>query len=190
MALNLEDTTAKVELVATTRQVELAQRVYTQMVAAGIYMDAESKNRFFADAAAIVDNTTLLLNKIASENVSVAEQLMWSLSSVLSDSLDLTETTLLSFSKPVIDVANVTDSQVLAFNKPATDSVTTADVMNMVYTKEVDEVISLADTILINTQFHRQITDTVSMSESVDISLIYGAIPILGRVYLNQSLFG
>jgi hypothetical protein len=190
MALGLGIAYTKTELTSSTRQAELAERVYTQMVAAGIYLDAESKNRFFADAAVIVDNTTLLLNKIASENVSVAEQLMWSLSSVLSDNLDLAETTLLSFSKSATDLVNFTDSQVLAFNKSATDSVTTADVMNMVYTKEVDEVISLADTILINTQFHRQITDTLSMSESVDISLIYGAIPILGRVYLNQSLFG
>ena len=58
MSLNIGVDYKKTELTSSVRQVELAQRVYTQLVAAGIYLDAESKNRFFADAATIVDNTS------------------------------------------------------------------------------------------------------------------------------------
>ena len=136
MALNLEDTTAKVELVATTRQVDLAQRVYTQLVAAGIYLDAESKNRFFADAATIVDNTSIALSKVAADNVSAI------------------------------------------------------DALSLIFTKEVADVVSVADAIVINVQFQRGMTDTVSVTDVIDVSLVYGAIPTLGAVYLNQALFG
>ena len=136
MALNLEDTTAKVELVATTRQVEIADRIYTQLVAAGIYMDAESKNRFFADAATIVDNTSIALSKVAADNVSAI------------------------------------------------------DALSLIFTKEVADVVSVADAIVINVQFQRGMTDTVSVTDVIDVSLVYGAIPTLGAVYLNQALFG
>jgi hypothetical protein len=136
MALNLEDTTAKVELVATTRQVEIADRIYTQLVAAGIYVDAESKNRFFADAATIVDNTSIALSKVAADNVSAI------------------------------------------------------DALSLIFTKEVADVVSVADAIVINVQFQRGMTDTVSVTDVIDVSLVYGAIPTLGAVYLNQALFG
>jgi hypothetical protein len=136
MALNLEDTTAKVELVATTRQVEIADRIYTQLVAAGIYMDAESKNRFFADAATIVDNTSIALSKVAADNVSAI------------------------------------------------------DALSLIFTKEVADVVSVADAIVINVQYQRGMTDTVSVTDVIDVSLVYGAIPTLGAVYLNQALFG
>jgi hypothetical protein len=136
MALNLEDTTAKVELVATTRQVEIADRIYTQLVAAGIYVDAESKNRFFADAATIVDNTSFALSKVAADNVSAI------------------------------------------------------DALSLIFTKEVADVVSVADAIVINVQYQRGMTDTVSVTDVIDVSLVYGAIPTLGAVYLNQALFG
>jgi hypothetical protein len=136
MALNLEDTTAKVELVATTRQVEIADRIYTQLVAAGIYVDAESKNRFFADAATIVDNTSIALSKVAADNVSAI------------------------------------------------------DALSLIFTKEVADVVSVADAIVINVQYQRGMTDTVSVTDVIDVSLVYGAIPTLGAVYLNQALFG
>ena len=136
MALNLEDTTAKVELVATTRQVEIADRIYTQLVAAGIYMDAESKTRFFADAATIVDNTSIALSKVAADNVSAI------------------------------------------------------DALSLIFTKEVADVVSVADAIVINVQYQRGMTDTVSVTDVIDVSLVYGAIPTLGAVYLNQALFG
>jgi hypothetical protein len=136
MALNLEDTTAKVELVATTRQVEIADRIYTQLVAAGIYMEAESKNRFFADAATIVDNTSIALSKVAADNVSAI------------------------------------------------------DALSLIFTKEVADVVSVADAIVINVQYQRGMTDTVSVTDVIDVSLVYGAIPTLGAVYLNQALFG
>lgn len=136
MALKLEDTTAKVELVATTRQVEIADRIYTQLVAAGIYVDAESKNRFFADAATIVDNTSIALSKVAADNVSAI------------------------------------------------------DALSLIFTKEVADVVSVADAIVINVQFQRGMTDTVSVTDVIDVSLVYGAIPTLGAVYLNQALFG
>ena len=136
MALKLEATTAKVELVATTRQVEIADRIYTQLVAAGIYVDAESKNRFFADAATIVDNTSIALSKVAADNVSAI------------------------------------------------------DTLSLIFTKEVSDVVSVADAIVINVQFQRGMTDTVSVTDVIDVSLVYGAIPTLGAVYLNQALFG
>lgn len=136
MALKLEATTAKVELVATTRQVEIADRIYTQLVAAGIYMDAESKNRFFADAATIVDNTSFALSKVAADNVSAI------------------------------------------------------DALSLIFTKEVADVVSVADAIVINVQYQRGMTDTVSVTDVIDVSLVYGAIPTLGAVYLNQALFG
>jgi hypothetical protein len=107
MSLNIGVDYKKTELTSSVRQVELAQRVYTQLVAAGIYLDAESKNRFFADAA-----------------------------------------------------------------------------------KEVADVVSVADAIVINVQFQRGMTDTVSVTDVIDVSLVYGAIPTLGAVYLNQALFG
>ena len=136
MALKLEATTAKVELVATTRQVEIADRIYTQLVAAGIYVDAESKNRFFADAATIVDNTSIALSKVAADNVSAI------------------------------------------------------DALSLIFTKEVADVVSVADAIVNNVQFQRGMTDTVSVTDVIDVSLVYGAIPTLGAVYLNQALFG
>ena len=136
MALKLEATTAKVELVATTRQDEITDRIYTQLVAAGIYVDAESKNRFFADAATIVDNTSIALSKVAADNVSAI------------------------------------------------------DALSLIFTKEVADVVSVADAIVINVQFQRGMTDTVSVTDVIDVSLVYGAIPTLGAVYLNQALFG
>tara|TARA_B110000902_G_scaffold237214_1_gene284043 strand:- start:634 stop:1044 length:411 start_codon:yes stop_codon:yes gene_type:complete len=136
MSLNIGVDYKKTELTSSVRQVELAQRVYTQLVAAGIYLDAESKNRFFADAATIVDNTSFALTKVAADNVSAI------------------------------------------------------DALSLIFTKEVADVVSVADAIVINVQFQRGMTDTVSVTDVIDVSLVYGAIPTLGAVYLNQALFG
>ena len=128
------DNRARLALEVASPFTTLAERIYAQMVAAGIFLEPDPKNQFFTDVAAIVDNTSLTLSKIAA------------------------------------------------------DEVAATDLVSLAYATQADDLIALVDTIVINIK--PQVTDTVSVADVLDLSYIYGAPPVLGAVYLNQTLFG
>ncbi len=261
------DNRARLALEVASPFATLAERLYAQMVAAGIWVDADTKNRIVAESATIIDATTWALTKMASDGVAPADAMQFILTKgvtevvALAESLSITtlkgltdpaytlDTATLLLTKPINDaVSMLTDSHYYALVKSVEEQIALSDVIDVAHNvvrKFTDNAL-LADTFAHSVQFQRQFTDFVSiddfsnvdrnftankhniaavsdhlaltvglaptdtvqltdvarfivnqaltdslnMADVVDVTIIYGAVPILGNVYLNQSTFG
>ena len=192
MTLRLEIVLQSAELEPNVVKVELAQRVYRNLEAAGIFTDAATKNRVLNDLFSFVDTAALTTLKALNDEIGAVDAAALSLSKSTSDTASVSDV----FTKTVTYLRQFTDAvaiddviEIAQIYSQTNNNVTfVGDVSDFVFTHPVTESIALAE--LHDFDFNQVQIDAVSAVDVAVINHYLGEGQIFNRPLFNQSTFG
>ena len=187
------DNRARLALEVAIPFATLAKRLFAQMVAAGIWVDADTKNRIlndlvvFGDVASLttlktlsdgfsaVDVTSLVVNKpVAAESISTSDNI----------------TKQVTFIRQFTDAMAVDDVMELAQNWTRTNNNVSfvSDVSAFLLTRPVTDTVGVSE---VHTLHLDQVqTDAVNTADVATVTHYLGAAQLFNRPLFNQSTFG
>lgn len=192
MALRLEIVLQDAQLQTDVVKAELAQRVYRNMVAAGIFTDSATKNRVLNDVTSFLDTATLATLKSLDDGFGVLELAALSVNKAASESISVSDvlTRQVTYLRQFTDAVAIDDAFDIAQNHSQTNNNVTFvnDVSDFAFTHPEAETISLVDAH--NLELEQVQTDTVSAPDVATVIHYLGEGKIFNRPLFNQSTFG
>jgi len=192
MPLNLEIQYKNTQIQQYVVRAELAERTHARMVAAGIFMDAESSNRVLNHAAAIIDAAVLNMGKTLTEAVPIIDAVALAVSTVATDAATTSDNAdvTVQFVRNFTDAMTVDDVISVAQIYSQTNNNVTfiGDVSDLAFTHPVSEAVALSD--VYNFDIAQVKTDAANASDVTFINHYLGEGQIFNRPLFNQSTFG
>jgi len=192
MPLNLEIQYKNTQIQQDFVRAELAERTHAYMVAAGIFMDAESSNRVLNHAAAIIDTAVFSIGKTLTEALPIIDAVALAFSTVATDAATTSDNAdvTVQFVRQFTDAVAIDDVISIAESFAQTNNNVTfiQDLSDFAFTHPVSEAVALSD--VYNFDIAQVKTDAANASDVTFINHYLGEGQIFNRPLFNQSTFG
>ena len=153
----------------------LAESVYEKMVAAGIWTDADSKNRILPDIFNIVETFSIALARSTDDQLTIADAAFLTLSKLATDSATTTDSLSMWFGLSNADSATLAEAIAISLSHSYADYSALADTTILQVAKTKSEVTAVSDTVVHVSNFYRNFIDAVTLSEFVTVDRVIDA---------------
>tara|TARA_R110002074_G_scaffold32949_1_gene91855 strand:+ start:3163 stop:4023 length:861 start_codon:yes stop_codon:yes gene_type:complete len=172
MALRLELHYPRVALSKNTVHLALAEAVYQKMAAAGIWTDADSKNRILADTLAALELVSIGLTKVIADANTVEDTLVHRVTKGLFDTVAQAETFKFELAQTVTEQATAHEEFQFDLNHYESDTVATQDMPRLSVEKWFADSVSTEDTTVVAKIFFLDFIETLLADDASGFSML------------------
>lgn len=173
MAISIEVAQQYAQLQQTVAKIEAAERIYARMEAAGIRIDADTKNRILYNLANVVDSAYIYAQKAFSDTTSNSDALDLLVEKHFDEIIGFIETREFDITTSRSDSAVVSDLKQLALTHPEQDTYSVSETNSWLMDKGQSDAASAVDAFARQVTFERLFSDVVAVDDVMNIDKLW-----------------
>ena len=165
MAIRIEVAHQHAQLQQTVSKTELTERIYARMEAAGIWTDADTRNRILYELLPVIDALSIVFGKSADDQATLTDLATLTLTKLATDSVATADTSSMWFGLTAADSAVLVEAVALSVSQVFTEATSLNDTVSLHTTKIKADVATLSDDFNRVVNFYRNFLDTIALDD-------------------------
>ena len=155
------------------QRMAMAEALFEKLAAAGIWLDADTKNRFLYDISSAVDAAYVKTIKAFNDTTLTSDAIDLLVEKHFNNIIGFVETRAFEVAKPLSDAANALDLKQLALMRPVQDTYNVSETSELLVEKDHADTVGTSDTFTNQVSFFRQFADAVAIDDLMNIDKLW-----------------